>query len=286
MKVNLGGIVHLSTVDWPGRACMVVFLRGCPLRCPHCQNRDLWEGDNPVDMAFVRNEMKKAIIFSGKTDQITLAESILRTKVKPFISALVLSGGDPLMQPEQATAILGTAKSLGLHTGLEISGYYPERLSELLKKNVVDRVFLDIKAALKEPEYSKATRRKDAAKRVLESLEVCMGAEVPLEIRTTVFPEMPSFGEIAEIAKTLHALKETFSGHRLDSVIIQQGIPREREFEPVSWDELHAMAKYIDDLEGIKVQVRAAPARKANLNKVDKADSSEALWHGNGSTAV
>ena len=48
MKVNLGGIIPLSTVDWTGRAALVVFLRGCPLRCPHCQNRDLQEGDSSV----------------------------------------------------------------------------------------------------------------------------------------------------------------------------------------------------------------------------------------------
>lgn len=273
MKVNLGGIVHLSTVDWPGRACMVVFLRGCPLRCPHCQNRDLWEGENPVDMALIRNEMKKAMIFSGKSDQITLEESILRTKAKPFISAFVLSGGDPLMQPKQATALLGTAKSLGLSTGLETSGYYPDLLSLLLKKNVVDRVFLDIKAALKEPEYARATGRRDIAKRVSESLRVCMSSEVPLEIRSTIFPEMPSFAELGAIAETLHNLRDEFPSHRLDSIVIQQGLPREHEFEPVPWDELDAMAKYIDGLGEIEILARAAP--KAKLSKVD---SSGALW--------
>lgn len=267
MKVNLGGIVHLSTVDWPGRACMVVFLRGCPLRCPHCQNRDLWEGENPVDMAFIRNEMKKAMIFSGKSDQITLEESILRTKAKPFISAFVLSGGDPLMQPKQATALLGTAKSLGLSTGLETSGYYPDLLSELLKKNVVDRVFLDIKAALKEPEYARATGRRDIAERVSESLRVCMSSGVSLEIRSTIFPEMPSFAELGAIAETLHNLRDEFPSHRLDSIVIQQGLPREREFEPVPWDELDAMAKYIDGSGEIEILVRAVPKEK--LSKVD-----------------
>jgi pyruvate formate lyase activating enzyme len=281
MQVNLGGIVHLSTVDWPGRACMVVFLRGCPLRCPHCQNRNLWEGENPVDMALIRNEMKKAMVFSGKSDQITLDESIRRTLVKPFISAFVLSGGDPLMQPKQAAALLGTARSLGLSTGLETSGYYPDQLSELLKKNVVDRVFLDIKAALKEPEYTRATGRRDIAKRVSESLRICMESGVPLEIRTTIFPEMPSFTELGEIARTVHALKDEFPDHRLDSMVIQQGHPREREFEPVPWDELGAMAKYIEGLVEIEILVRAAP--KAKLGKVD---SSGALWPEDGRTSA
>jgi pyruvate formate lyase activating enzyme len=263
MKVNLGGIMHLSTVDWPGKACMVVFLRSCPLRCPHCQNRDLWEGVSIVDLSLIRNEMMKA---------------------KPFISAFVLSGGDPLMQPEPASALLETAKGLGLSAGLETSGYYPDRLSLLLNKNAVDRVFLDIKAALKEPEYARATGmldagRRDIARRVSESLRICMSSGVPLEIRTTVFPEMPSFTELREIAETLSRLKDEFPGHRLDAVVIQQGRPREREFEPVPWDELQAMAESIESLGN--VLVRAAP--KVKLSKVG---SSEPLWPVDGRTSA
>ncbi len=284
MKVNLGGFVHLSTVDWPGKACMVVFLRGCPLRCPHCQNKDLWDGASIADLSLIRNEMKKAIAHCYAKDQITLDESIRRAKAKPFISAFVLSGGDPLMQPEAALALLGTAKSLGLNAGLETSGYYPDRLSLLLKKNVVDRVFLDIKAPLKEHEYARATGmldtgRKDITERVLESLRICMGFRVPLEVRTTVFPEMPSFTELGEIAGTLSMLKDEFPGHRLDAVVIQQGRPREREFEPVSWDELDAMAGSIESLGN--VLVRASP--RAKLGKVD---NPEPLWPEDGRTIV
>ncbi len=284
MNVNLGGIVHLSTVDWQGRACMVVFLRGCPLRCPHCHNRDLQDGFSVTDLSLIRNEMKKAIAHSHAKDQITLDESIRRTKAKPFISAFVLSGGDPLMQPEAALALLGTAKSLGLNTGVETSGYYPDRLSLLLKKNVVDRVFLDIKAPLKEHEYARATGmldagRKDVAKRVSESLKICMSFGVPLEVRTTVFPEMPSFTELGEIAETLCMFKDEFPDNRLDAVVIQQGRPREREFEPVPWDELDAMAESIESLGS--VLVRAAP--RATLGKVD---NPKPLWPEDGRTVV
>ncbi len=268
MKVNLGGIVHLSTIDWPGKACMVIFLRGCPLRCPHCQNRSLWKGENPVEMALIRNEMKKAIAFCGKTDQITLEESISRTKAKPLIGALVLSGGEPLMQAEQAMALLGTAKSLGLSTGIETSGYYPDRLSVLLNKGIVDKVFLDIKAAMKEPDYARATGRSDISGSVLESLRLCMRSGVPLEVRTTVFPEMPSFADVGEIAETLQALMDAFPDNQLDGMVIQQGIPRDNEFAPVLWEEIDALARRIGGCpDGIEVRIKAAP--RAKLDKVD-----------------
>lgn len=279
MDVNLGGIVHLSTVDWPGRASMVVFLRGCPLRCPHCHNRDLQTGESLVELSVIRNEMKKALAFSCDSDQITLEESIRRAKAKPFISAFILSGGDPLMQPKQATALLGTAKSLGLCAGIETSGYYPDRLSELLKKNVVDRVFLDIKAALREPEYARATSMKEAGSCARESLEICMGSGVPLEVRTTIFPEMPSPSEVMEIAETLSKLRAEFPGNRLESIVLQQGQPKDNEFEPVSLQSLQSMVESVKEMA--KFELRVVP--KVELDRVD---SFEAISQKGGRTSV
>lgn len=123
------------------------------------------------------------------------------------------------------------------------------------------------------------TGRRDVAQRVSESLRICMSFGVPLEVRTTVFPEMPSFTELGEIAEALSMLKDEFPGHRLDAVVIQQGRPREREFEPVLWDELQAMAQSIESLGDILV--RAAP--KAKLGKVD---NPEPLWPVDGRTSA
>lgn len=279
MKVNLGGIVHLSTVDWPGRASMVVFLRGCPLRCPYCHNRDLQTGEGLVDLSMIRNEMKKALAFSCDSDQITLEESIRRARARPFISAFILSGGDPLMQPKPAAALLGTAKSLGLCTGIETSGYYPDRLSELLKRNVVDRVFLDIKAALREPGYVRATSIKGAGSRARKSLEICMSSGVPLEVRTTVFPEMPSPSEVIEIAETLSRLRAEFPGNRLESIVLQQGRPRDSEFEPVSLQGLRSIAESVKELA--EFELRALPEVK-----LDRVENLEALSQKDGRTSV
>lgn len=272
VQVNLGGIVHLSTVDWPGRASMVIFLRGCPLRCPHCQNRELQMGESFVEFSQIAGEIKGMRGAEHATDQLTLDEAFSMTKARPFVGALVLSGGEPLMQPQPVPAMARLAKGLGLEVGLETCGYYCDQLQEILEKNLVDRIFLDIKAPLREPGYEAATGRKGAASRVLESLKICMRSSVPFEARTTIFPQMPS-SDILEIAKTLSDLKVEFPKNRLESLMLQQGRPREREFEPVSWEELKSMAESIENL--IKVEVRAAP-----MMKIDKVDNSEILMPG------
>jgi pyruvate formate lyase activating enzyme len=261
----------------------VVFFRGCPLRCPHCQNRELQEGENLVELhevmsqivSQVKGEMKNTSTFFDNSGQIDLNEACDRVTTKPFVNALVISGGEPLMQPKQAAAMFRVARDLGLKTGLETSGCYPDELSKILRENLVDKVFLDFKATLREHEYGKATGMKGIAALVQESLRTCIVSGVNLEIRTTVFPEMPSDSEVVEIARTLNALKSENPGNKLDLMVLQQGLPRVKEFEPVSLDRLRLMAKSLEDL--INVQIR--PVSKG---KIDGAKDPNAVSSGNG----
>lgn len=40
-KLEIAGIVPLSTIDYPNKLCAVIFLQGCNFRCPFCQNPEL-----------------------------------------------------------------------------------------------------------------------------------------------------------------------------------------------------------------------------------------------------
>jgi len=228
-KVNLGGMVPLSTVDWVGVAAIVVFLRGCPLRCPHCHNWHLQKGESFEDFSTVKSEIKKAAL---------------------FVSALVLSGGEPLMQPKAARSLALFAHGLGLKVGVESCGYYPARLTDLAESGLVDKVFLDVKAPLKDPDYARATGREGVAPRTRKCLDFCIQSGVPFEARTTVFPGM-SHDDIRMIADDLIKIG-------IDSLTLQQGLPREGEksFEPVSAGDLKEMAE-ICEVQGVAVKVRA-----------------------------
>jgi pyruvate formate lyase activating enzyme len=299
MKINFGGIIPLSTVDWLGRAAMVVFLRGCPLRCPHCHNQRLQTGENLVALhsiasrivsevkgfpaarwARVRVDAPLCALSSispfslpsplspldALSLQINLDDASQRASSKPFVNAFVLSGGEPLQQMEASSRLFRLARSLHLATGLETSGCFPDRLETLLAKGLVDKVFLDLKTALLEPDYEKATGRGDMAARVQESLEICFKLGVALDARCTIFPEMPSCSQLVEIAGTLCRLKALYPENRLESMILQQGLPREEEarFEPVSIEALQEMAKACEidcgtDGTKLMVRIRAAP---------------------------
>lgn len=257
MKVNLGGLVYLSTIDWMGRAAMVIFLRGCPLRCPHCQNKGLQNGENLREISYVIDILKQANSFTPLSNQITLEESYRKAAEKPLISALVFSGGEPLMQPRQVATLARAAKSLSLKSGLETCGYFPKRLSGLIKQGLIDKVFLDIKASLSDFHYERATGRLGVASRVEESLNLCMKSGIPLEIRTTIFPDVPSPSEVFEIARVLSDLNIIYPDNSLEGLLIQQGRPSNSDIQPVCLEELNSLAESLKDY--VRVGVRGSP---------------------------
>ena len=126
----LGRIHSIETfgaVDGPGIR-FVVFFQGCALRCLYCHNPDSWE------------------IKSGKEiSSKELVENI--STYLNFIKkgGVTLSGGEPLLQPEFAYAIIEGCKELGLHTALDTAGSVPLSVSKKVI-DTVDLLLLDIKS--------------------------------------------------------------------------------------------------------------------------------------------
>jgi len=277
MLINFGGIVPLSTVDWLGRAAMVVFLRGCPLRCPHCHNQMLQTGEHLVTLHAIASRIVSEVKglsapsrartgVDAHSLQIDIEDASQRASSKPFVDSFVISGGEPLQQPEASRRLFRLARSLHLATGLETSGCFPDRLETLLAKGLLDKVFLDVKADLLEPDYEKATGRGGMAARAAESLEICIKSGVALDVRSTIFPMMFSGPQLVKIAGTICRLKALYPENRMENMVLQQGLPREGEarFEPVSIEALQEMARACEidcgaDGTKLMVRIRATP---------------------------
>ena len=206
MKICLGDIIPTSTLDWSGKVSLVVFTRGCPLRCPYCSNArfiDVPEDYEPEDTKKVKNEILRA---------------------SKFIDAVIMSGGEPLMQPGAFEDIAAYAKEIGLLVGVHTNGAYPDRISALSEKGMIDAVFLDIKAPMERAAYSRAAGTVDDStlKAINNSLTLCsalkkLGKLAYFEVRTTVFKgisDMP--GDIVKIVSSIPCA---------DAYVIQQGRP-------------------------------------------------------------
>lgn len=172
MTGHIHSIESFGTVDGPGIR-LVVFFKGCPMRCLYCHNPDTWKMSGGVDMT---------------------AEEILDEyeKGKSFYKSggITATGGEPLMQMEFLTELFTKAKERGIHTCLDTSGilFSKERTAEFdVLTEVCDLVMLDIKH-IDDIEHKKLTEHSNKA--VLEYLSYLAKKDKPVWIRHVVVPDI------------------------------------------------------------------------------------------------
>ncbi|MDP3395539.1 MAG: anaerobic ribonucleoside-triphosphate reductase activating protein [Methanoregula sp.] len=154
IKLNFGGFVPLSTVDWRGRSACTVFFRGCPVRCAYCQNLTILAGKDERDIEQIIEMIRGSLL---------------------AISGVVFSGGEPTAQKEALLYLARAAKTMGLAVGVHTNGVYPATLEALIKEKLIDHVALDIKARW--ARYNNLLKG-DYVKDVQKSLALCKEAHV------------------------------------------------------------------------------------------------------------
>jgi len=176
IRVNFGGFVPLSTVDWRGRSVCTVFLRGCPIQCSYCQNEALQAGSDPR----TTDEILEMVAGSAK-----------------LISGVVFSGGEPALQKEALLELAARVKERGLAVGVHTNGFFPETLNDLITRRLVDKIAIDYKTRWegfsKRWEGFSLVEKRSYQKNVRKSIALCSRAFhdriLPeFEIVVTVFP--------------------------------------------------------------------------------------------------
>lgn len=229
ITVDFGKIIPVSTVDWYQRSSCTVFFNKCPLKCTYCQNHNLLEDTNIVDVNIVKKKIEESM---------------------DFVSSIVFSGGEPTFQEKALDALIRFSRKNDLLTGVQTNGYYPLVLKKLLENNLLDKVFLDIKTSLSNADKYKAiTGVGDAHKKVIESFRVVNMSRVASEIRTTVF--RPFIDDVYDIAEFLE--RNNYRG----TYVLQTGIPNNvpegeiRKEKRVARDEMENMVNKITKEIGI-----------------------------------
>ena len=146
MREGQLGSVHswelVTAVDGPGTR-MTIFMNGCPLRCLYCHNPDTFnmKDGKPVLAADLIKKIKR-----------------MRKVFKATGGGITISGGEVLMQRPFAENILMSAKSLGIHTCIDTSGFLGAHADEVYKLEADDLVLLDVKSG-SEKVYRELTGR-------------------------------------------------------------------------------------------------------------------------------
>jgi pyruvate formate lyase activating enzyme len=164
--VRIGGLQKHSLIDFPGRLSAVVFTQGCNFRCPYCHNPEL-----------VYPEMYGPLIEEEKVLS-------LLWKRRRFLDGVVITGGEPLLQPD-IESFIERIKEMGYLIKLDTNGSLPERLYQLLRHGLVDYVAMDYKAPSRA--YSRVASVEIDTEKIKRSIEYITSSGVDYEIRTTLF---------------------------------------------------------------------------------------------------
>lgn len=176
------GFQGTSLLDFPGRIASLVFFGGCNLTCPFCHNPSL-------------------VLAPGQFPDYPLQDLLADLAGRrPFVDGLVVSGGEPTLASD-LPALLEGARELGLATKLDTNGLLPEVLEDLLARNLVDYLALDLKTSPQRyGELHPAPVPLDALE---HSIGLVMAAGIDYEFRTTCVPGLVAEEDIRELGRLL-----------------------------------------------------------------------------------
>ncbi|MBW2467492.1 MAG: anaerobic ribonucleoside-triphosphate reductase activating protein [Deltaproteobacteria bacterium] len=126
--MKISGLQPVTASDFPGRLAAIVFTQGCNFRCPFCHNGSLlaMDSESLIDLDAIFTFLHKR---------------------KKLLDGLVISGGEPCLQPDLARFCYHV-KEMGYEVKLDTNGSRPKVVRALLAEKLVDFIAMDIKAPL------------------------------------------------------------------------------------------------------------------------------------------
>ena len=190
----VGGSV-ISSVEFHGNMSLVFFMSKCPLACRYCHNVELLEDNTEKSFEEIKQEIDSSA---------------------DFLDAIVISGGEPLVQTDAVIEILTYVRQIGLKTKLDTSGIYPDNLKRILDLDLLDYVSLDVKTTFSK--YRKITGA-NVGFQVKKSMELVNESGVHLEIRTTYVPTLHTKKDIKNLVDEIEADVYTIQQFRNKNVL-------------------------------------------------------------------
>lgn len=197
------GLNKTTLLDYPGHVAATIFLGGCNFRCPFCHNRDL---------VFISESIEKNLVIRYEEDEVL---AFLK-KRKGILTGVCVTGGEPTLQKE-LPSFLHKLKELGYLVKLDTNGYRPEVLKELLSRELVDYIAMDIKNSPLKYGVSTGVAGIDISK-IKESVDYLLSGMAPdYEFRTTVVKELHDKNDMYVIADWIKGAKAYYLQSYTDS---------------------------------------------------------------------
>ena len=189
--MEIKGFVGVSLSDWDGKVSSVVFLPNCNLRCPFCYNRDLVL--NPEKMPTVPEMRVEGYLKSNKN----------------WIDGVVITGGEPTFH-QDLPSLCERLKEIGFRVKLDTNGTNPTVTCDLVERQLVDFVAIDVKAPLMAEKYSRVCGLPAASvvERIRETVQLLLDGAVEYEFRTTLVPTVHEVEDVEAICRAIKGCRK------------------------------------------------------------------------------
>jgi pyruvate formate lyase activating enzyme len=191
--MQIRGWVKTSLIDYPGKIATVIFTGGCNFRCPYCQNSELVLHPESLPELGLSSRRRTETI-----DPANIFQALAQRR--GLIDGMVITGGEPTLQ-DSLQDFLQKAKELGLAVKLDTNGYRPQVLKDLLGRELLDYVAMDIKAS--PAKYPLAAGVPVDLRRIEESVKLILSSGVEHEFRTTVVPGIVAPEDVEEMVELI-----------------------------------------------------------------------------------
>ncbi|MNE42090.1 pyruvate formate lyase-activating enzyme 1 [compost metagenome] len=177
--LRVGGMVPLTTLDYPGMLACVLFCQGCAWRCRYCHNPQLIppRGSEEVDWC-------RVLAFLQRREDL--------------LDAVVFSGGEPTLQ-DSLLAAMDEVRAMGFRIGLHSAGIKPDAFARAVAG--ADWVGFDVKALAEDCQAITGVRGSGVAN--WQSLEHLLASGVDYECRTTVHWHLLDPARLLTLARRL-----------------------------------------------------------------------------------
>jgi pyruvate formate lyase activating enzyme len=165
MIMIIKGLQKQTIIDYPGKVACTIFTFGCNFRCSYCHNPELVIDDGRPEI----NELEILDFLNNR---------------KVFLDGVCITGGEPTINKDLPDFIR-KVKALGFLVKLDTNGTNPKMLEELIEKELVDYIAMDIKAPLEF--YDNVTKVKVKKEDIQKSIDLIKKMK-GYEFRITVTP--------------------------------------------------------------------------------------------------
>ncbi len=225
--MEIKGVIDLSLVDWDGKVSSVFFLPSCNFRCPFCYNS-----------ALVLHPEKE------ETTPFERVENYLK-KHRAWIDGVCITGGEPTLQGDLPD-LCSRLRKMDFLVKIDTNGTNPNMIEELIQKELVDYIAMDIKAPLTEEKYSKATgvNAGHLLKKVKRTVVILLRSEIDYEFRTTVVPTLHEKEDVQEICRAIMGCRRyVLQRFRAEKATIDPAFSNLKPFTDKEMDTFLSMAQ-------------------------------------------